>query len=85
LDTASPSVAGSRCSIGTSGNYTWTAGNGMPSPSAGNFLWFLIVGDNASTTEGSWGVTSAGLEEGRTAASGQCTCTIRSSNTCSTP
>jgi hypothetical protein len=85
LDTASPVVTGSRCSIGTTGSYTWTQANGMPSPASGNFLWFLIVGDNAGTTEGSWGVTSAGLEEGRTAASGQCTCTTRSSNTCSTP
>ena len=83
LATSSPTVAGSACSIGTSGTYTWSS---APSPAAGAFLWFLVVGDNGSTTEGSWGLTSGSAEEGGTAASGQCSCAAKNtSGTCGTP
>lgn len=83
LATASPTVTGSACTIGTSGTYTW---NSAPSPASGAYLWFLIIGDNGSTTEGSWGQTSGGAEEGLTTASSQCTCTVKNTSaSCGTP
>jgi hypothetical protein len=39
--------------MGTSGSYSWT------SAPAGD-LWFVVVGDDLSGTEGSWGNQSAG-------------------------
>jgi len=41
-------------------------------------LWFVVVGDDAAGTEGSWGQASGGLERGGTAASGQCGFALRS-------
>jgi hypothetical protein len=66
-------VDGGKCSLGTSGNYGWTS---IPDPSSytSRFLWFLVVGDNGGTTEGSWGLTSGGAERGGTNASSQCSC-----------
>jgi hypothetical protein len=78
-------VDGGKCSMGTSGTYSWTS---IPDPSTytSKFLWFLVVGDNGGTTEGSWGLTSGGAERGGTSASGQCTCTVKDiSGSCGTP
>lgn len=78
-------VAGGQCGLGTSGSASLT---GTPSPTAdpSRFYWFLIVADNASTTEGSWGTTSAGAERGGTSASGVCSFTSKvTSGTCATP
>ena len=87
LDGSSPTISGGKCAIGTTGTYNWTL---APTPSGTKlFIWYLVVGDNGGTTEGSWGVTSpGGLEEGRTTASGSaagCGCTVHdNSAACST-
>ncbi len=73
---------GGKCAIGTSGTYTW---NGLPDPTSytKRFLWFLVVGDNGIGTEGSWGLTSEGTEEGGTSASSVCSMTTKDlSGTC---
>lgn len=79
-------VDGGKCAIGTSGTYLWT---GMPDPSsyASRFLWFLVVGDNGSTTEGSWGLTyPGGAEEGGTNCSNVCGMTGKNTSaSCGTP
>jgi hypothetical protein len=46
-------IDGGLCGMGTSGSYSWT------SAPAGD-LWFVVVGDDLSGTEGSWGNQSAG-------------------------
>ncbi len=58
LATNTPTVDGGQCAIGATGTYGWT---GVPDPSAytSKYLWYLVVGDNGGTTEGSWGLTSA--------------------------
>jgi hypothetical protein len=71
----SPTVIGALCDLSSSGSATWT---GVP---AGD-LWFVVVGDNDQTAEGSWGTTSFG-ERGGTTASGRCGLTTRdNSSTC---
>jgi|WetSurMetagenome_2_1015567.scaffolds.fasta_scaffold04906_4 N-acetylneuraminic acid mutarotase len=85
LDTNSPTVEGGVCSIGTSGSYLWT---GVPDPSGytSGFLWFLVVGDSGTSIEGSWGLTSAGTEEGGTASSGLCGLSTKyTAGICATP
>lgn len=64
-------VDGGVCNIGTSGTYTWT---GIPDPSTyeSMFLWFLIVGDDGISTEGSWGTDSEGNQRGGTTPSNAC-------------
>ena len=62
-------VSGSVCDLGTSGNATWT---GVP---AGN-LWFVVVGDDDVSREGSWGLKTSG-ERGGASASGACGMTTR--------
>jgi hypothetical protein len=62
-------LSGSHCNLGASGTASWA---GVP---AGD-LWFVVVGDDDSTTEGSWGLMTAG-ERGGAAASGQCGITTR--------
>jgi hypothetical protein len=62
---ASITVAGASCNLGTSGSALWS---GVP---AGD-LWFVVVGDDAASTEGSWGTDSTGAERGGSATSGQC-------------
>jgi hypothetical protein len=62
---ASAAVAGATCNLGTSGSASWS---GVP---AGD-LWFVVVGDDGGSTEGSWGTDSTGAERGGSAASGQC-------------
>jgi hypothetical protein len=82
---SSPVVDGGKCAIGTSGTYGWT---GVPDPSSytSRYLWFLVVGDNGGTTEGSWGLTSAGDERGGTAASAACSMSTKDvSSACGTP
>jgi subtilisin-like proprotein convertase family protein len=61
---ASVAPTGSFCDLGASGLATWT---GVPS---GN-LWFVVVGDNNATVEGTWGTDSGGHRGGATA-SGFC-------------
>lgn len=61
---SSYTVTGGVCGLGPLGSYDWT---GLP---AGN-LWYVVVSDNASTTEGSWGTTKTGERNG-TVASGTC-------------
>ena len=57
-------VDGGKCAIGTSGTYGWT---GVPDPGgySSRFLWFLVVGDNGATTEGSWGLYLGGCRARR--------------------
>ena len=62
---ASMAVTGAACNLGTSGIASWT---GVP---AGD-LWFVVVGDDDSSTEGSWGTDGNGAQRGGTAPSGQC-------------
>jgi len=59
------------CAIGASGSTVWAA---TPDPAADSkrLLWFLVAGDDGSSTEGSWGVKSSGAERGGTAPSGVC-------------
>jgi subtilisin-like proprotein convertase family protein len=57
-------VSGSYCDLGTSGNSLWT---GVP---AGD-LWFVVVGDDDVSKEGSWGLMTAG-ERGGSSPSNQC-------------
>jgi hypothetical protein len=72
---------GGQCGIGNSSPYAW---NGVPAPSAGQFIWFVIVGD-AGTTESSWGEKYVGgaYSPRSATASGQCgNVTIDTSATC---
>jgi hypothetical protein len=58
-------LSGARCSVGTTGNYTWS---GVP---VGD-LYFLIVGANGVGAESSWGTDSDLNERNGAAASGFC-------------
>ena len=72
---ATATVSGASCNLGATGSASWT---GVP---AGN-LWFVVVGDNDATSEGSWG-TRTGGERGGTSASALCGMTTRdNSGTC---
>jgi subtilisin-like proprotein convertase family protein len=62
---ASTAVTGAFCDLGASGTATWTS---VP---AGN-LWFVVVGDDNATLEGSWGTDGIGGQRGGTTASGFC-------------
>ena len=64
-------VTGAVCGLGPLGGYDWV---GVP---AGD-LWFLVVGDDASAMEGSWGTNGAGAPRNGTTASGLCGFTTRS-------
>jgi len=78
-------VAGGVCAIGTSGSAVWAA---TPDPSADpkRLLWFLVAGDDGSSTEGSWGVRSSGAERGGTTPSGVCGMSVKStSGFCAAP
>ena len=79
-------VDGGVCALGASGTSTWA---GVPDPSTytSRLLWFLVVGDNGASTEGSWGLTyPAGAEEGGTGASNRCGMAVKDlSGTCGTP
>jgi hypothetical protein len=67
---ASTTVVGAACDLGTSGSASWS---GVPS---GN-LWFLIVGDDGASAEGSWGTDGAGAQRGGSVPSGRCGMTAR--------
>jgi hypothetical protein len=67
---SSTAVSGASCNLGTSGASIWA---GVP---AGN-VWFVIVGDDDGTTEGSWGTYGNGAPRGGTTVSGQCGVTTR--------
>ena len=76
-------VSGGACGLGPSGSTTWSS---IPSPSSDSkhFLWFLVVGDDGASTEGSWGTTSSGAERG-SGPSSVCGMTVRSTSaTCGT-
>ena len=72
------------CNVTPSASATnWS---GVPDATGHAFLWFLVVGDNGSATEGSWGLTSGGAERGGTNASNQCSCTAKNTTgSCGTP
>jgi hypothetical protein len=73
---ASSTPSGGACNLGTSGTNIWA---GVP---AGN-VWFVIVGDDDATTEGSWGTYTGGAQRGGAGVSGQCGMTTRdNSGTC---
>jgi hypothetical protein len=73
---SSSAVSGAACNLGTSGTNIWA---GVP---AGN-VWFVIVGDDDATTEGSWGTSSGGAQRGGVSVSGQCGMIARdNSGTC---
>jgi plastocyanin len=65
-------LTGGRCGIGTTSPFTWTA---SPATSPGQLLWWVIVADDGSFTEGSWGKDGRSAERdgaGLNGASGQC-------------
>ena len=66
---ASATVGGAVCDLGVTGTTSWS---GVPAGS----LWFVVVGDNNATIEGSWGTTTLG-ERGGAGVSGQCGMTTR--------
>ena len=84
-----PAIAGGtytledgQCSIGTTSPYTWAA----PNPTSGNLLWFLVLAENNSGKEGSWGRYNAANERngpGTNGSSGVCAITDKDlTNTC---
>lgn len=76
------SVAGGACGLSATGTAQWTA---IPNPAtdSSRFLWFLVVGDNGLSVEGSWGTTSSGQERGG-GPSEVCGFTSRASGDCGT-
>jgi hypothetical protein len=70
-DVSTYAPEGAVCGLGPSGSYDWS---GVP---AGD-LWFLVVGDDANATEGTWGTDGAGAHRNGSAASGLCGFTARS-------
>jgi hypothetical protein len=64
-------VAGGQCGLGTSGSALWE-GSPNPGTDPSRFLWFLVAADDTGSTEGSWGLTSAGQERGGAEPSGTC-------------
>jgi hypothetical protein len=76
-------LQGGTCSIGAASPYTWSA----PAPSdASGLLWFLVVAENNTGTEGSWGRYNAVSERNGTGtggSSGVCAITNKDlTNTC---
>jgi hypothetical protein len=59
------------CDVGNAGSTLWAS---TPDPAADprRLLWFVIVGDDGTSTEGSWGLASTGAERGGAAPSGFC-------------
>jgi len=64
------SVLGSVCNLGTTGSATWF-------PPSNKSVWFVVVGDDGASTEGSWGTLSTGEQRGNAAVSGKCGMTLR--------
>ena len=67
---ATYALDGAVCGLGPLGSYDWL---GVP---AGD-LWFLVVADDAASTEGTWGLDGAGADRGGSTASGFCGFTTR--------
>jgi len=75
-DVATTALAGSECSLGASGGFTWTS---VPS---GN-IFFLVVGTDGAGTESSWGFDGYGGERNSLSASGECAISYKeTSNSC---
>jgi hypothetical protein len=73
------------CAVGNSGSTLW-ASTPDPATDPSRLLWFLLVGDDGSSTEGSWGVTSSGAERGGTVSSGVCELSVKdTSGFCAAP
>jgi subtilisin-like proprotein convertase family protein len=72
-DVAASTVSGASCDLGATGSATWT---GVPIGS----LWFVVVGDDDASTEGSWGAMTGG-ERGGAASSGRCGLSARTNAT----
>ena len=77
-------LRGAACGIGLQSPYTW---NGVPALTQNDpMLWWVIVADDGSTTEGSWGRDSFDGERDGTGPGGsslQCTLSAKDlSNTC---
>jgi hypothetical protein len=73
---SSLTVLGAACDLGTSGSATWSA---VPAGS----LWFVVVGDDNATVEGSWGTDGVGGQRHGATPSGQCSLVTRdNSGTC---
>ncbi|MBP7147246.1 MAG: M28 family peptidase [Acidobacteria bacterium] len=63
-------LGGSACDLGPSGTYRWGS---VP---AGN-IWYAVVGDDGTATEGNWGESSSGVPWSGDNPSGQCGFTAR--------
>jgi len=76
-------LSGSKCDIGCS-PFNWTSG--VPAPDSGEWVWFLVLANDDSTTEGSWGTDGNGSERagaGPGGSSGVCSITAKNvSTTC---
>ncbi len=71
---ATGTVSGALCGLGTSGTVT----SYLPDD-----IWFVVVGDDNASTEGSWGTLTTGEQRGGASPSGQCGMTARDdSGTC---
>jgi len=66
-------VSGGVCGIGATGSYHWT-----PVPAAS--IWFVVVGDDGTSLEGSWGYDSSNQVRNGGTPSGQCGMTTRIEN-----
>lgn len=66
--------ASSVCSIGTTGAFAWF-GSPDPATDPAGFYWFLVVANDGSGVEGSWGANTGAVERTGPGAAG-------SSNTC---
>jgi len=78
-------LSGSTCDVGCS-PYNWTSG--VPAPASGAWVWFLVLADDDSTTEGSWGTDSNGGERigaGPGGSSGVCSITAKNASTACGP
>jgi len=51
-------LTGSVCNVASS-PFSWS---GSPTPTAGNFIWFLIVAHDGGQLEGPWGKNSGGID-----------------------
>ena len=75
--------SGSECDIRCS-PYSWASG--VPNPASGEWLWFLVLSNDDSTTEGSWGTDNNGIERngpGPGGSSGMCSISAKNaSSTC---
>ena len=60
-------ISGADCTLDASGSHLWTT---APSTSL-DWAWYLVVGNDGSTTEGGWGTDSA-ADQRSTVASGEC-------------